>query len=155
MRADSFYKLHDMLFAHNPYPNKRKNGVTTNGPITSKSALSQALRFFAGGATHDIGGNHGVHTNKVCNAVWDIVDRANENDGLKLKFPDHAEQKRIADEFMKKSWVNFNNCVGCIDGVLVWCHKLSEKDLEGTQIGSSKFFLWTQRQTWVESYCGL
>ena len=59
MRAYSFYKLHDMLFAHNPYPNKRKNGVTTNGPITSKSVLSQALRFFAGGATHDIGGNHG------------------------------------------------------------------------------------------------
>ena len=45
MRTDSFYKLHDMLFAHNPYPNKRKNGVTTNGPITSKSVLSQALRF--------------------------------------------------------------------------------------------------------------
>ena len=45
MRTDSFYKLHDMLFGRNPYPNKRKNGVTSNGPITSTSILSQALRF--------------------------------------------------------------------------------------------------------------
>ena len=140
MRTDSFYKLHDMLFRDNPYPKKRKNGVTPNGPITSKSVLSQALRFFAGGATYDIGDNHGVHTNKVYDAVWDIVDRVNQNEGLKIKFPNHEEQKIIADEFMNKSWVNLNNCVGCIDGMLVWCHKLSEKDLEGTQIGSSKFF---------------
>jgi len=43
MHTDSFYKLYDMLFGDNPYPNKHKNDVTPNGPITSKSILSQAL----------------------------------------------------------------------------------------------------------------
>ena len=128
MRTDSFYKLHDKLFGRNPYRNKRKNGATPNGPITSTSALSQALRFVVGGAAYDIGDKHGVHTNKVYDSVWDIVHRVNECDELKIKFPDHVDQKNIAEEFMKKSWVNFNNCIGYVDGMLAWCHKLSEKD---------------------------
>ena len=108
MRTDSFYKLHDLLCGCNPNPNKRKRGATQNGPIASKSKLSMALRFFAGGDNYDIGGHHGVHTNAVHDAVWEIVDRVNGCESLQIKFPDHEGQKLNTQEFMKKLGVNFN-----------------------------------------------
>ena len=100
-----------------------------------------ALRLFTGGDSYDIGSHHGIHTNGVYDAVWDIVDHVNGCNSLKIKFPDHDGQMLNAREFMKKSGVNFNNCVGCVDGMLVWCHKLSEKELEIAEVRPMKILL--------------
>ena len=70
MRIDCFHKLHDFLHGSKPNTNKRKRGATQNGTTTRKAKLSMALRFFAGGYNHGIGGHHGVHSNVVCDAVW-------------------------------------------------------------------------------------
>jgi hypothetical protein len=37
------------------------------------------------------------------------------------------EQKAIAKGFEEKSDIGFSNCAGCIDGILIWTHKPSEK----------------------------
>ena len=91
------------------YPKQTQSGTTQNGPITSQAKISMVFRFFAGRDDYDIGSHHGVHTNGVYHAVWDIVDRANGRASLKIKFPDHDGQMLNAREFMKTSGVNFNN----------------------------------------------
>ena len=40
---------------------------------------------------------------------------------------------------MKKSGVNFNNCVGCADGMLIWCQKFSDKDFKNAEVGLLNF----------------
>ena len=139
MRTDSFYKLHKMLYGSEPNIKRRKSGKVVNGAISSTAKLSMALRLFAGGDKADIGLVHGVHTNEPYRAMWEIVDLVNSCEDLKIKFPSHEEQKIIAEGFRNKSTVKFGNCVGCIDGMLVWCNKFSDKDLHGTMIGPMKF----------------
>ena len=46
----------------------------------------------------------------------------------------------LAKEFEAKSRVNFNNCVGCIDGILIWINKPSKPDLAALKMGGVKFF---------------
>ena len=56
-----------------------------------------------------------------------------------------AEQEKIAQGFKKKSWVGFDNCVGCIDGMLVWINKPSKKSLMQTMVGPKIFFVVGRR----------
>ena len=66
---------------------------------------------------------HGVGYDKVYNSVWNVVDAINSCPHLAIKFLDHEKQQKIANGFKKKSWVNFDNCMGCIKGILIWTNK--------------------------------
>ena len=46
----------------------------------------------------------------------------------------------IAKEFQKDSKAGFNNCVGCIDGLLIWICKPSNRECELCHCGAKKFF---------------
>jgi hypothetical protein len=50
-----------------------------------------------------------------------------------------AEQKKISKGFEKKSEVGFFNCAGCIDGILIWTHKPTEKYAAKAGVGRKKF----------------
>jgi len=126
-----------------PNPRKRKRGKTPNGPITLATRLAIALRYFCGGDPKDIGLAHGVNaTNEVLKSVWFVVDAIHAAESMDIKFPtSHDEQRRIAEGFRRKSRIGLSNCVGAIDGLLVWIHKPSLKDIiENIKFGPKKFF---------------
>ena len=52
----------------------------------------------------------------------------------------HSEQKKLRNGFKKKSWVEFDNCAGCVDGMLVWISKPSKNSMLESRIGPAKYF---------------
>lgn len=139
----SFWKLVDILQPAMPSNCKRKRGSTPNGSITTEARIAMALRYFCGGDPHDIGSNHGVNgTNEVLKSVWMVVDAVNLTPSMNIKFPtSHAEQRIIAEGFQRKSRIGLSNCVGAIDGLLIWIHKPSKVDiLKNIKFGAKKFF---------------
>ena len=106
---------------------KRKRGRTPNGDIDCSSQLSAAIRWFAGGEPIDTIQTHGVGYYEVYKSVWIVVDAINSCPRLSIKFLSYTKQNGIAARFKKKLWVNFDNCVGYIDGVLVWTNSLNQK----------------------------
>ena len=140
MDEHSFWHLHKVLYGTDDI-NKRCRGATVNGPVLNSSRLSMALRWMAGGDKYDIAGNHGVGVNLVMESVWEIVNLVNTNSDLGIKFPkSYAAQQKVADGFAVKSSPQFNNCVGCIDGMLIWTDRPSENVKCGANVGSAKFF---------------
>ena len=149
----SFWKLHKHIFGTD-YIKKRNsddmseaqkkkigNLRTPNGDILKSSRLSIALRWMAGGDKYDIAPNHGVHPNEVLNSVWQVVDAVNSCGKLGIKFPDtYEKQNEIAAAFHKKSSANFDNCIGCVDCMLVWTEKPDRKTLESINLGGKKFY---------------
>lgn len=136
-----FWKLHGLLQPYCQRQTKRKRGATPNGDIPSSAKLSMALRWFAGGEPADIFQNHGVHYSEVYTSVWEIVDAINLCPSLQMEFPDdHREQMKIAAGFKELSNVDFEGCVGCIDGMLVWTNKPSKPSLDPVGVGPKKFF---------------
>ena len=104
--------------------------------------LSMAIRWFAGGSQYDICQIHGVCYHEVMNSVWIIVDLVNLCDSIKIKFPcTHSEQNTVAQGLKKKSWVGFDNCVGYVDGMLIWIAKPSIKAMIECNIGAGIFFV--------------
>ena len=100
-----------------------------------------SIRWFAGGCAYDISEMHGVNYQEVMQSVWKIVDLVNMCEEIKIEFPSsYAEQEKVADGFKKKSWVQFNNCVGCVDGMLVWISQPSKGVMDSCDVGTSKFF---------------
>ena len=138
MTERSFWVLLDHIEPHMTHTKKRKRGKTPKGDIDPSSRLSMALRWFAGGEPIDIMQTHGVGYDEVYKSVWRIVDAINSCPKLSINFPDHREQKEIANGFKKKSWVNFDNCMGCIDGMLVWTNKPNKSTLGNCDIGPMK-----------------
>ena len=53
---------------------RRQGSSTPNGPITTLSRLSMALRFCADGDKYDTTAIHGVNPDKVCCSLWRLVD---------------------------------------------------------------------------------
>ena len=81
--------------------------------------MSAAIRYYAGGYPLDIMVSHGIGYNDVYHSVWEMTDAINLCPKLAIKFPTcHAEQSKIANEFKNKSTMGYDNCAGCIDGVL-------------------------------------
>jgi DDE superfamily endonuclease len=112
-----------------------------NGIITTPIRLSCAIRYFAGGRPEDIALVHGISNTEVFQSVWMIVDAINECKELAFAFPeDHAKQKDIAEGFKRKSWVGFDNCVGAIDGLLVWTERFGDGECAWAGCGPRKFF---------------
>ena len=143
MSRESFWKLLDIIDPNMPNHRKRKRGKTPNGPISSANRLAMALRYFCGGDPHDIGLAHGVNgTNEVFKSVWFVVDAINLTNSMNIKFPtSHEDQRRIAAGFKAKSRIGLSNCVGAIDGLLIWIHKPTKTDIEDNiGFGETKFF---------------
>ena len=138
----SFWRLHSILEPLLPCSQrrKRKRGLTPNGDISSSLKLSIAMCYFAGGVPRDIMSSHGVSYTEVYTSVWEIVDAINSCDRLKITFPNHDEQMRIASRFEAKSSVGFDNCCGCVDGLLIWTSKPSKPILQKANLGAKKFF---------------
>ena len=51
-----------------------------------------------------------------------------------------AECQEIAVDFMFRSKAGFDNCVGCIDGMLLWIEKPFLKECEKVGVDSGKFY---------------
>ena len=146
MKEQSFWILLDKISpyltnksAPRPGSKKRHRNGARNGIIEAATKLSMALRYFAGGCPPDIAVMHGVSPRRVLPCVWEVVDAVNFCESMKIEFPkDHSEQKKIARGFQKRSKADFDICVGCIDGMLIWIHKPSDEDCY--PIGAKKFY---------------
>lgn len=100
-----------------------------NGKVPLKSRLAMAIRFFAGGDAYDIAVIYGVGYTEVFNSVDYIEDSVNQCPSLKMLYPEnHEDQKKIVLGFKAKSDVDFDNCAGCVDGILIWTHQPTVND---------------------------
>jgi hypothetical protein len=147
MSANTFWKLKSILqstnYANNPDidTDVQNPGRVPNGTIPFSIRLSIAIRYFAGGSPYDIALVHGVSHSVVFKSVWIIVDLINCSDSLKIEFPKmHDSQKEIALGFKNKSAVSFDNCVGAIDGIIIWIHKPSIHDVKIVGVGAKNFY---------------
>lgn len=139
MKEQSFWRLLDIVEPHLVKP-RRKRGRTPNGDISAELRLSMALRYFAGGDSLDIGPMHGVHPNEVLESVRRIVNAIHSASEMSIVFPEnHAEQEQLAQGFTQRSAAGFTNCVGAIDGILIWTHKPTVYDLNQLGFGAKKF----------------
>ena len=59
-----------------------------------------------------------------------------------IKFPTHEQQKEIVAGFKKKLWLDFDNCVHCIDDMLVWTNKPNKQTLRDYDIGPMKYIFY-------------
>ena len=85
------------------------------------------LCFFAGGSVYNIAGNHGVCVQEVYKSVHVVIDAINSCESFDIVFPESEEEQQ--KQFLMKSRAGFKNCVGAIDGILVWTDKPSISDL--------------------------
>ena len=89
----------------------------------------------------DITISHAIGKPDVYRSVWSIVHAANQCPSLQFKFPTTVtECKAVAEEFTFQSQAGFNNCVGCIDGMLVWTEKPLSTQCDKVGVDSGKFF---------------
>ena len=137
-----FWKLYNMLKPHNRNKKRKrsKQGSTPNGEIPFTLRLSIAIRYFAGGSPCDLMSSHGVGYADVYRSIWLVVDTINMCPNLSISFPTRTKQRVFAREFEKKSSVGFHNCIGCIDGILIWTNKPSKVYLTKAKLGCKKFF---------------
>jgi hypothetical protein len=120
---------------------RRTRGHAPNGDIPRSVRLAIALRYFAGGNPLDLCSTYSVTRVVVYQSIWFVVEAINATQQLGITFPtSHEEQQQIAEGFKTKSTIGFDNCAGCIDGILVWIHKPSTQELDKLGIGGKKFF---------------
>jgi hypothetical protein len=152
MKRDVFWKLCNLLQKKlSPeYDNPLLTNHIPNGRIDHSIHISSALRYLAGGQAMDIALVHGVSHSKVFDSLWLVVDTINQEPELSITFPEsHAEQLQLADEFRRKISAGFSNCMGAIDGMLVWIHKPSKQDVKVMKCGEAKFFCG-RKKIWFE-----
>ena len=112
-----------------------------NGDITISVRLACALRYFAGGSPYDIMTNYGISHSETLDSVWYVVDAVNRTREFDISYPESAgEQQKIASEFKRISSVNFSNCGGALDGILIWMLKSSLADAKRAGVDQQKFF---------------
>jgi hypothetical protein len=141
MDESVFWTLLDVLEEKMPKREERKKGATQNGEIENSVRLGIALRYFAGGDPYDIAIVFHVSRTCVFLSIWLIVEAINTSDALDISYPsDYDGQREIAEGFRKASAVDFGNCGGCIDGILIWINKPSVRELEKVGIGGRKFY---------------
>ena len=143
MSKISFSWLYDILEPHlnSTCVTRSAPGSVPNGPITMISCLAMALRYCAGGDPADIADHHGVNVVEVTRSVWDVINAIHAAPQLNITFPKtHEEQELVANGFVSKSDLDINTCAGAIDGILIWIHKPSKRDVKAIQFGPSKFF---------------
>ena len=147
----SFQRLHDLLKdgiiqyirgsdgSHNYSPNQ--SFFVHNGNITTEIRLACALQYFAGGSYLDITMSHAIGVTDFYLSIWDMVDATNRCPSLNFQFPTtESECQAISAEFSGRSKAGFNNCIGCIDGLLIWLEKPSKKQCEQVGVNTGKFY---------------
>jgi hypothetical protein len=76
----------------------------------------------------------------VYDSIWTVVDAINLLPEFFIEYPsDHEQQKRIAADFRTASQVDFDNCAGALDGILIWMTKPRENDANCAGVGQKKF----------------
>jgi DDE superfamily endonuclease len=77
----------------------------------------------------------------VMASVWQVVAAVNSLPEFFIEYPeDEATQQAIAALFCDASVVNFDNCAGAIDGILIWMTKPSDLDAEKAGLGTKKLY---------------
>jgi hypothetical protein len=103
--------------------------------------LACALRYFAGGSPYDIMAKYGISHASVLESIWVVVEAVNSYDEFVIEYPaSETAQLKIAREFQNVSEVQFSNCAGAIDGILIWIIKPLEEDAINAGCGRRKFF---------------
>jgi len=96
-----------------------------------------AIRMFAGADPLDLITSFGVSKAVVHRSVDNVIDAVCKSKTLKIAFPkEHDEQPKIAKKFEQISSAKFRNCVGAIDGMLVWINKPTEEECQKIGVGS-------------------
>ena len=147
MNSRSFWKLEKMLRPRlcrartKRAKEMRKRDGARNGRISAAIRLSAAIRYFAGGRPDDISLSHGISHSEVFNSVWLVVDAVISHPKLAFSYPsDHNSQRAIAKGFKALSTPGFDNCAGCIDGMLLWTEKPTEASCIFAQCQPKSFF---------------
>ncbi len=138
----SFHELLDIVSIHMLMTGEvRKKGAVPNGPISHQSRLSMALRYFAGGDPLNIAWIHCVNDSKKLRSVWFVVDAIHATKSFNIVFPQgHSDQILLSSGFQKKSRVQFDNCAGAIDGMLVWIQKPTKQAMQQQGFGEMKCY---------------
>ena len=88
---------------------------------------------------HDLTTNYEISRVEVMMSVWAVVEAVNQHPEFQISYPaDHATQRRIAREFQAVSGVQFSNCAGAIDGLLIWISQPSERDAKEAGVSRKK-----------------
>ena len=85
--------------------------------------------------------SHAIGVTDFYLSIWAVVDATNQCSSLKFKFPTTiSECQVISSEYYARSKAGFNNCIRCIDGLLIWLEKLSKKECEQVGVDTGKFY---------------
>jgi len=118
-----------------------------NGRVHPSIILGIAIRVFAGADPLDLITSFGVSKAVVHRSVDNVIDAVCKSKTLKIDFPkEHDEQLKIAKKFEQISSAKFPNCVGAIDGMLVWINKPTEEECQKIGVGSAKFYCGRKRK---------
>jgi hypothetical protein len=113
-----------------------------NGPVSSCVWLACTLGYFAGGLPYDIMAKYGISHAAVLESIWAVVEAMNSYDEFIIEYPaSKTAQLKIAHEFQNVSKVQFSNCTGAIDGILIWILKPSEADANNAGCGQRNLFV--------------
>ena len=144
MNEDTFEKLFKVIeeaLETVLKPFKDNHRFVHNGVISQRLRLAMALRIFAGSCAEDVMLIFGVSKCEVHHSVDYVTDAILETSALDICFPtDHSEQLAVAERFKNKSDVGFDKCVGCVDGMLIWILKPSDKECKKAKVGSKTFY---------------
>jgi len=114
---------------------------TRNGSISTLVRLACAIRYFAGGSPYDLMGKYGISHSVILNSVSYVVEAVNALVEFHINYPaDESSQLRIAAAFRTASAVDFDNCAGAIDGILIWIQRPCSYDAEVAEVGAQRFY---------------
>ena len=117
-----------------------------NDRVHPEVVLACTLRKFVGGSLYDFATTFEVSVTVVnysMNWVIDAVDRCKQ---LDIQFPEeHSEQKKITEESKNKSTAGVSNCVGDLNGLLIWIEKQREEQCTRVGVGSKKNIVFFNR----------
>ena len=89
---------------------------------------------------------HAIGVTDFYLSIWAVVEATNQCPSLKFKFPTTiSECQAISSEFSVRRKAGFNNCIGCIDGLLIWMEKPSKKECEQIGADTGKSFSAVER----------
>ena len=124
--------------------NDESNGLNfymRNERITTEIHLACALCYFAGGSYLDITVSHGIGKTDLYCSIWAVVHATNVCTTLQFNLlTTLSECKSISNEFSHRSKAGLSNCIGCIDGMLVWTEKPSKKECVEVGVDDGKFY---------------
>jgi hypothetical protein len=81
----------------------------------------------------------------ILDSVWCVVEAVNQVPEFYIEYlKSLIKQKAIASGFEEKSNISFSYCTGCIDRMLIWTNKPSEKGAEMSGVGR-KIFICGQK----------